>query len=392
MASVRLSNGSLVNIVSSICPDDINMSKLIENLEWTNPLNVRHQAITILKELGLLAKEAVRSLELIVKIENNTQFVSEALSALEKISPESYRHMHNRFDISNKRQVTQTYGPHNIHGVEKSNILVPNTQVSTNVVKKEESKQPLEESTEIEIVATENASDLEEDSKVYRKCLFCEHETLLTSISKKILKKLCPPGEFYCPFCLRHNYHTRDGKNIMILSFRGIFGYFYYEFYCFAKSITHMYLSEIQDYIDLHVSVGLQNPVFSYNKDNYCWYVDFRKIGQSKKKLPIETVYSTITEILASFNLQYNIRSVQMNKLFEKYREAVEKFYEKRYRPEGQKLCIPTLKGCGVFDWAFTTCGVNAVATSGSKPVIDDTKAFLPHFMATTNYWNRSAS
>lgn len=419
MATVRLTNGAFVPLAEKVCDEDTSIKQLITNLAWSNPLNVRYKAVSILKALGVLARDAIPQLEIIVKTENNAQFVLEVVSALEKINPGSSSHMNHRMHLGPGRHHNMGFGAgipgvdeHHTHdgchsymphgttgycGPQTSHSTTVKTETATTTTTKKEDKKDdkkihNEEVTEVEIVPVENAIDLEGNSKVYRKCAFCEHETLLTGVSKTLLGKLSPPGKFYCSHCMRHNYHTRDGKHVMMLTFRGIFGYFYYEFYAFPKSVTHMYLSEIQDHIDLHVAVGMQNPVFSYNPENYCWFLDFRKIGASKKKLPIESVYSTIAEILASFNLPYNVRNIQLNKLYEKYREAIEKFHKERYRPDGQKLCVPTLKGCGVSDWTFGGCGVTSSSTNntGNKISLDDTKMFLPTLMDRTNYWTKT--
>lgn len=102
-----------------------------------------------------------------------------------------------------------------------------------------------------------------------------------------------------------------------------------------------MYLSEIEDYISVHKEVGLQNPLFSYDDETYLWYVDFSRIGKSKKKVPVENTMQTVNNILACFNL-YRYISGNVGSLSMAYSKAIEKFYANRIRPDDKKFLIPT--------------------------------------------------
>jgi hypothetical protein len=231
--------------------------------------------------------------------------------------------------------------------------------------------------------------NLYENARITKKCSFCEKETILHPESNRLTTKLCSPGRFYCTFCLRNQLHMKDNKHVLMITFRSIIGYYFYEFYQFPKNPV-MYLSEIQDYVNLHQSIGLLNPAFNYDPESFVWFIDFRRVGMSKKKISVSDVSSTIIDILASFNLADHIRNIQMHKLYLKYQEAISDFYEKRYRPEGKKLCSPTLKGCGSIDW-YGTVQVMQNAQQ-SRMNIEDTKNFLPSMIAPEKYWQKTVS
>ena len=150
--------------------------------------------------------------------------------------------------------------------------------------------------------------------------------------------------EIYCTFCLRNGFDTKD--NVLGLSFRGIFGYYYYVFY---KKQKKMWFSEIEDKINAHSKIGMQNPLFQYDPESYMWFVDFMKVGQGKRQIPIEKVLTTIQNILECFQLSDKIPNIKMTVLLDKYKDAIQKFHTQRKRPDDKKLLIPTLTGCGEY-------------------------------------------
>jgi hypothetical protein len=77
------------------------------------------------------------------------------------------------------------------------------------------------------------------------------------------------------------------------------------------------------------------------------WFVNFSRVGTSKKKIPLEEIHKTIVSILASFNLSEMVPGISIPALFAKYRDAVDGFYRKRFRPENRRLLIPTLANTG---------------------------------------------
>jgi hypothetical protein len=186
--------------------------------------------------------------------------------------------------------------------------------------------------------------------KTFRKCAFCEKECLVQPVSKNMSDRISGPDRFYCVSCLRRNHHTKNRRNVLILSFRAIIGHFYYTNYSFSASGRRMYLSDINDYVESHVKVGLMNPVFDYDPDTLLWFVDFSRVGDSKRRVPLEEVLKTIVDILTCFNLTQTVPGVSLSSVFDKYREAIQNFYEKRYRPQGRRMLIPTLAGCNAGD------------------------------------------
>lgn len=176
---------------------------------------------------------------------------------------------------------------------------------------------------------------------VLRVCNFCNKNIEL--FGKEINEKLSGENDFYCTFCLRHGFGTRNNRNILPLSLCSIIGYFYYESYCQGRK---MWLSEIHDYIECHRETGLVNPVFSYDEDSYMWFVDFSKVGISKKRIPVEEVLKTLINIIACFNLQETIPALNHNAFYKKYEGAILNFHSKRFRPENKKHLIPSFSGC----------------------------------------------
>ena len=58
--------------------------------------------------------------------------------------------------------------------------------------------------------------------KIIKKCTFCEKKCEINEFSSE---------HFYCTFCTKHNFHTKNKKNILILSFRSIIGFYYQQYY-----------------------------------------------------------------------------------------------------------------------------------------------------------------
>jgi hypothetical protein len=177
----------------------------------------------------------------------------------------------------------------------------------------------------------------------YHICDFCG-KLVAPGDSTAVLEKLSGPGRFFCDFCLRQRHNTKQGRNVLALSFRGMVAYLYYEIYLSSRSCT---FSEIEDLISDHAAVGLENPVFSYDPETMLWYIDFSRVGFTKKKIHVNVVKSTVNEILNKLSLPYFVGTIQLPKLEAKFNDAIDEFYHKRSRPFGRRLLIPTLKGCG---------------------------------------------
>ena len=177
-------------------------------------------------------------------------------------------------------------------------------------------------------------------------CDFCG-KLVAPGDSKSVLERLSGPGRFFCDFCLRQKHNAKGGRNILVLSYRGLIAYLYYESYVSLRIAS---FTEIEDAIEDHVNEGLRNPVFAYDPETMLWFIDFSRVGQTKKKLPVEEVKATVNSILKKLRLSALIQSVQCSKLELKYADAVDVFYQKRSRPQTRRLFIPTLKGCGVLE------------------------------------------
>jgi len=243
-----------------------------------------------------------------------------------------------------------------------------------------------DEQVDVEI----KTGNLEADAQVFKKCNFCEKESLVMSDTQ--MDKLCPPGRFYCRFCLRHGYNNRDNRHILMLSFRSVFGYYFWQFY-YGPARPCMWLSEVKDYIELHEEVGLRNPLFNYDPEAYTWFLDFRRVGDSKKKLPLKEVNKTIVEMLALFNLHAHVKGLSMSDFYRKYADAIEDFYHKRYRPDGKRLLAPTFKGCGNPEWGQLNQSNQMVSPvhAGNKISIEETRNFLPHLL-DEHLWNKTSA
>ena len=195
---------------------------------------------------------------------------------------------------------------------------------------------------QVEIVPIEENLDGELGKEVYYECNFCSKRTALPAFTRGLCEKLSE--DYYCNFCLRHHFHTRNNKNILLLTFRNVFDHYYQEFYFNPIPVTkRMYLTEIQEYIKSHTAAGLLNPVFSYDPETFLWFIDFSRVGRGNKKLKLNDVLKTIINILACFNLKSNLPSCSIHGFYEKYWSAIEKFYTARYRPSDKRILSPSL-------------------------------------------------
>lgn len=187
------------------------------------------------------------------------------------------------------------------------------------------------------------ASSGELSDKVFRKCCFCEKNYESGNSQSQLLDRLSGPGNFYCSFCLRHGLNNKGSRDVLILSFRSIIGHFYFQNYIQVNNGQRLWISQIQDYINDHYRAGAVNPLFLYDPDTMLWFVNFAKIGTSKKKIPLEEVIKTVVSILTTFNLSENVPGVSMSSLFLKYKDAIDGFYRKRFRPADRRMLIPTI-------------------------------------------------
>lgn len=182
--------------------------------------------------------------------------------------------------------------------------------------------------------------------EIYYECAFCGKKEAVSGEHRTICERLSGDN-FYCSFCLRNQFHTKNNRNVFICSFRAIIGFYYYNFYKFPPTFcNHIYISELQDYIAAHVNAGLANPVFSYDPTTYLWFIDFSRVGRGRKKVKLKEVLHTVSNILTCFNLAQHIPKLDIPFFYGKFEDSLLKFQATRYRPENHYYCIPTFANC----------------------------------------------
>jgi hypothetical protein len=203
---------------------------------------------------------------------------------------------------------------------------------------------------QIQLKPIPNPTSGELSEKVYRRCSFCEKTCEISSNNSQIINRLSGPGNFYCSFCLRHNLNNKGNRDVLILSFRSIIGCFYFQNYLQSVNGQKLWISEIEDYISCHQKAGEENPVFLYDPETMFWFINFSKVGIGKRKIPVDSVLKTIVSILDSFNLSENIPDINTVCLYQKYKSAIDLFYQKRHRPDNRRMLIPSLTNTGVIE------------------------------------------
>lgn len=187
---------------------------------------------------------------------------------------------------------------------------------------------------------------------VAARCNFCQKESGMNEATYKNIVKL-GHGHYYCSFCLRNRFNHKKKGHILLLDFRGIIGF--YLNYLYEEG--GIWYSQILDYVRKHAIIGLQNPVFAYDHESMLWFIDFSRVGEGSHKVPLEAVHHTIRNILDGFELPKNVKNCSVEKMVDKYKEAVDEYYKTRKRPEGRRVLSPTLKNCAYraqCDWDET--------------------------------------
>jgi hypothetical protein len=170
---------------------------------------------------------------------------------------------------------------------------------------------------------------------IFSKCCFCGKNCKLESGLFKTLCNLSGRGNFFCGFCLRNRLNTKSNKNVLLVSFRKILDYY---------SSKELCLLQIEDIEKEHKNMGLLNPIFAYDEESMVWFIDFNRVGNSYKEMPVKEVYKTIDSILNTFESKNNLaQSINFNILKKKYKEAINLFHLKRYRPNNKKILTPNL-------------------------------------------------
>lgn len=141
-----------------------------------------------------------------------------------------------------------------------------------------------------------------------KSCLFCDKEVVLNDENVKKYPQDFYDNFFYCKFCYRNNYHLNDNP-IFIFSFKSVIYHWYENFYI-KNNYKSIWLSQLNEMICLHKEMGLCNPCFNYDEENFYWFVDINKIGNDHNKVSLDEIKKTIIEMLICFNLwQLNIES-----------------------------------------------------------------------------------
>jgi hypothetical protein len=178
-------------------------------------------------------------------------------------------------------------------------------------------------------------------------CSFCGKNETMPAVFRGLCEKMSRRNDLFCRFCLRHDLTDRGNRHTLILTFRSVFAHYYNHSY--KSKVRTMYHSELLDMVKMHEQVGLTNPAFKYDPETFLWFVDFRKVGATGRRIPVVEVHKTIINILACFNL-YHIPGFNIRLFRDKYREAVDTFYTHRSRPDGRKILNPTFLTCGVIE------------------------------------------
>lgn len=198
----------------------------------------------------------------------------------------------------------------------------------------------------VQLKQIENGQTNELAKVFYRNCSFCEK---IVKVAPNNIQSCVNIGGkyFYCPFCLRHNHHHRSAQNILIMSYRGLIGYYYHRFYRGEGNHDNrtMYWADIQRMIDKHRIVGMSNPVFNYDPATYLWFIDFNRIGNQKRKAPYAEVLETAKVMLHVFEVLNCAGRYGEDDFWDKIQKAMTLFYEQRKRPKDRKMLIPTLAG-----------------------------------------------
>jgi hypothetical protein len=195
---------------------------------------------------------------------------------------------------------------------------------------------------EVNVTTIETETGQEISDNFYRVCAFCDKIVRVQAHNFKSCENL-GGNKFYCPFCLRNGHNFRSNRQILGLSFRGIFGFYYYRLY--DASPKKMYFCQLESIIDKHRNIGLQNPALNYDPSIFMWYADFNKIGNHARKAPYSEVKQSIKLMIESFNLNLNTGVKIEDNMLSRFTKAMDLFYEKRQRPNGRRMLIPTLNG-----------------------------------------------
>lgn len=172
------------------------------------------------------------------------------------------------------------------------------------------------------------------------KCFFCQKKFKIDSNCFQNLHKLSGGKEIFCGFCIRNGFNNRNNKDVIILTFKNIFNHYYSQNHIALKK---MWISEIRDLVENHKNIGLLNPTFYYDEDSMNWFINFLKVGDTRKKINIEEIKKTISLIIESLMFKKMNPEIKEEYVKQKYLDAIDLFYKKRYRPKNKKVLSPKI-------------------------------------------------
>ena len=172
-------------------------------------------------------------------------------------------------------------------------------------------------------------------NKIVSRCYFCQKVCEINTCSFDNLHKLSGYKEFFCDFCTRNGFNNKSNRNVIILTFKNVFNY--------LRSKNFLWESQIKDIVEKHKIIGMENPLFYYDDASLLWYINFAKVGESKRTLSIERVYKTTNLILESLNIKNLAPEIELKSLSQKYFDAINLFHIKRYRPKNKKILSPKI-------------------------------------------------
>ena len=336
----------------------------------------------VINALGRLGKQAWGALSYLHDIaRGNSALADVAFAAIKSIDPNNPDLKNISFPKNTGKSKGEKAAEGLVAPIPIGSAAPPTTATTTGSVTttaKKQDKKPEKSKViikELELPPT----DLGEGARAWGQCNFCGKVCMFHGDLKKCCERVVGPNHLYCHFCIRNDLYQRYAKNTLILTFRGVIGYYYYCFH--ACKQPAMWITDLHDYIELHIRLGVQNPIFRYDPESFLWFIDFSKVGTGRRKMPVEYILQTVVEILAGFNLYENVRECSPFKMYDKYREAIMDFYHHRKRPPEQKILAPTLVGTGIPH--ESTFNVDKAIP------VHLLRNFSPAMMTENQYWHR---
>lgn len=189
---------------------------------------------------------------------------------------------------------------------------------------------------EVEFATIDSGNTQELSDVLYRTCCFCDK--IVMGKPQDFTSSLALSKEFHCAFCLQRSFNLIDPKNVLILSYRSLIGYYYHSLYLSNKISFY----ELNQRIENHVKIGTDHPLFNYDPSNYLWFINFSQVNDDQ--VPLPEILDICLKILLAFGLTDKISAETHDSVWKKYSKAIALFHTKRERPKNRRMLIPTLK------------------------------------------------